>query len=475
MSTSKPQAMFSVTPSQLIKLIDQYTSPVNSKGEEKPMIAPLIWGPPGVGKSSIVNNIAMTRNSRLVPLILSQSDPVDIKGLPVRMDDGTVKWVASSFLPQEYVFHDVSETRYDVCFDHAIDVAVYMFNSDGDEVYRWNDSVLPNMDKLDIGETTITHSGPDWIIELESVPDITVRMNIEEKAILFLDEISTSEPAVQNAALQLVLDRRVGEYSLPHATPVVSAGNREGDGAFIQGLSHPLANRFAHITLKPNVDDFIEWGMYNNVNPIILGYVKAFPDSLSSYDPKALTNGNYGFSTPRTLTMLSEQYEPIEFFESISTETPENVKTEARHMQMAMFAGIIGEKEALRFNDYVTLMHTLPSVDDIISGKETKLNNIERSKSFGLLYSLVQNLKSYHDKYYDPVKDIEDQSVTWTQAKDNIIDFITENFSKEAGAWAAMVIFQQMKLTSKAMRSDAIMRFAQKNVDVMARVARSKR
>jgi len=330
------------------------------------------------------------------------------------------------------------------------------------------------MDKLGIGESTIIHSGPDWTIELESVPDVSVRMNIEEKAILFLDEISTSEPAVQNAALQLVLDRRVGEYSLPHSTPVVSAGNREGDGAFIQGLSHPLANRFAHITLQPDVDDFIEWGMHNAVNPIILGYVKAFPDSLSSYDPKALTNGNYGFSTSRTLTMLSDQYEPIEFFESISSASPENRKTEARHMQMAMFAGIIGEKEALRFADYVTMMHSLPSVVDIMTGKETKITNIERSKSFGLLYSLIQNLKMQYDKYYDETKGNEEQSDQWTIPKDNIINFITDNFSKEAGSWAATVIFQQMKLPSKAMRSDAIMRFAQKNIDVMTRVARSK-
>jgi len=120
--------MFSVSPSQLIKLIDHYTSSINSKGEEKPMIAPLIWGPPGVGKSSIVENIAMSRNARLVPLILSQSDPSDVKGLPVRMDDGKVKWIASSFLPQEHVFYNVEKTKYEVYFDHAIDVSIYMFD-----------------------------------------------------------------------------------------------------------------------------------------------------------------------------------------------------------------------------------------------------------------------------------------------------------------------------------------------------------
>jgi hypothetical protein len=475
-STEKPNNLFPLTPSQLIKLIDYYTSTLDYKGNPKPMVAALVWGAPGIGKSALGKNIADSRNSRLVPLILSQSDPVDIKGLPIRTDDNQVIWVASSFLPQEHIIYNPDKTTHTVSFKHAIGVAVYLFDEDGVEVYRHNDPVLDDLDELGIGTTTISRIGPNWTIELSSVPMVSVTMHIEEKALLFLDEISTAEPAVQNAGLQLVLDRRVGEYTLPHSTPILSAGNRESDGAFVQGLSHPLANRFAHLTLIPDVADFIEWGMMSGrLSAEIMGFAKAYPDCLSSYDPDTLVNGNYGFSTPRTLTMLSDQYAPIEFFESLSAASAENKPLEARHMQMAMIAGLIGEAEALRFTSYLDVMYSLPSAEDIINGTETELGKVERSKSFGLLFSLVQNLKEYHSKYYDDNKGRDEQSSTWTNARDNIIDFITTNYEREAGTWAGTVIFQQMNLTSKSLRSDAMMRFAAKNVEVMKRIGSVKR
>jgi hypothetical protein len=249
---------------------------------------------------------------------------------------------------------------------------------------------------------------------------------------------------------------------------VIAAGNREGDGAFVQGLSHPLANRFVHITLIPDVDDFIEWGMHSNIRPEILGYAKAYPDCLSNYDPDSLTNGNYGFSTPRTLSFLSDQYEDREFFKSIANGA--NVDMDARHMQLAMFSGIIGEKESLRFFNYLDVMNSLPSPEDVMNGTATKIEKVERSKTFGLLFALVQNLKYRFDKYYDPEQSTQPDE--WITAKDNILDFITDNYERESGTWAATVIFQQMGITSKSLRSDAAMRFAAKNVDVMTRVGR---
>lgn len=60
----------------------------------------MIWGPPGVGKSSIVAQIAADGGIGLVDLRLSQLAPTDLRGLPVA-EDGRSTWYPPNFLPQD--------------------------------------------------------------------------------------------------------------------------------------------------------------------------------------------------------------------------------------------------------------------------------------------------------------------------------------------------------------------------------------
>ena len=50
-----------------------------------------------------------------------------------------------------------------------------------------------------------------------------------KQIILFMDEMNSAAPSVQAAAYQLILNRRVGTYSLPDNVVMVAAGNRETD------------------------------------------------------------------------------------------------------------------------------------------------------------------------------------------------------------------------------------------------------
>jgi hypothetical protein len=60
--------------------------------------AAMVWGPPGVGKSSIVAQVAKSNNMELVDLRLSQLAPTDLRGLPVAKD-GRSTWYPPEFLP----------------------------------------------------------------------------------------------------------------------------------------------------------------------------------------------------------------------------------------------------------------------------------------------------------------------------------------------------------------------------------------
>lgn len=65
--------------------------------------AVIVWGPPGVGKTALVNAIAQEAELKLHTLIASSMDPSDVEGLPalkqVALPDGTTATVTDNTLP----------------------------------------------------------------------------------------------------------------------------------------------------------------------------------------------------------------------------------------------------------------------------------------------------------------------------------------------------------------------------------------
>ncbi len=62
-------------------------------------LSTMIWGPPGIGKSSIVGQLSCEHGIDFVDVRLSQLAPTDLRGLPVA-EDGISKWYPPEFLPR---------------------------------------------------------------------------------------------------------------------------------------------------------------------------------------------------------------------------------------------------------------------------------------------------------------------------------------------------------------------------------------
>lgn len=69
-----------------------------------------------------------------------------------------------------------------------------------------------------------------------------------ERALLFLDELTTCPPTVMNALLPVCQERVVGDLQLPDSVAIVAAANPPSMAVNGQELSAPIANRFLHLT-----------------------------------------------------------------------------------------------------------------------------------------------------------------------------------------------------------------------------------
>jgi hypothetical protein len=102
---------------------------------------------------------------------------------------------------------------------------------------------------------------------------------------------------VTAAAYQLILDRRLGDYRVPDGWALFAAGNRQGDRGVVYTMPSPLANRFTHYEVEPNLDDWSEWAYAHGIDDRLIAFLRFRPDLLFDFDP-AHTSG--AFPSPRT-------------------------------------------------------------------------------------------------------------------------------------------------------------------------------
>ncbi len=72
---------------------------LNTLVSNRLMLSTMLWGPPGIGKSSIVAQTATAHGLEMVDLRLSQLAPTDLRGLPVA-ENGISRWYPPEFLPR---------------------------------------------------------------------------------------------------------------------------------------------------------------------------------------------------------------------------------------------------------------------------------------------------------------------------------------------------------------------------------------
>jgi len=260
-----------------------------------------IWGAPGIGKSSIVKQVAQERGLEFTDLRLSLMDPTDLKGIPFfDKDNHEAVWAKPNFLPKD--------------------------------------------------------------------PD--------SQGILFLDEINTAPPSVQASAYQLVLDRKVGDYELPSGWSIVAAGNNESDRGVVYRMPPPLANRFVHLDMEVDFEDWKAWAYHNDIDSAVIGFLNFDKEKIFLFDP---AKNEKSFPTPRSWEYVDKV---------LKTGLSSNLLYDT-------IAGAVGKECATAFLSFRSVMDELPDIEKVVAG-EIEAFSTDNQVLFALITGIVSHL--YHDR-----------------------------------------------------------------------------
>jgi hypothetical protein len=249
------------------------------------------------------------------------------------------------------------------------------------------------------------------------LPD-AVLASKHKQIILFMDEMNSAAPAVQAAAYQLILNRRVGTYQLPDNVVMIAAGNREADKGVTYRMPAPLANRFIHLEMAVSWDDYSFWATENRIHKDVVGYLTFSKKDLYDFDPKSSSRA---FATPRSWTFVSELLD--------DDDTDDNTLTD-------LIAGAVGEGLAIKFMAHRKVASKMPDPQDILAGKVKKMDTKEISAMYSLAVSLCYELKDSSDK----------NTKNWNDQVNNFFQFIMDNFETELVIMSTKLALTQYNL-----------------------------
>jgi ATPase family associated with various cellular activities (AAA) len=261
----------------------------------------LISGPPGGGKTSIVEQACAAAKADLIVMHPVVSDPTDFKGMPwVKQDEAT-------FLPFGDLQQLISAKRLTVCF---------------------------------------------------------------------MDDLGQATPAVQAAAMQLILGRHVNGHKVSQHVVFIAATNRRQDRAGVSGILEPVKSRFTSLVeLGAHVDDWCQWAASTNIAPEVIAYIRFRPDALSEFKPTADISNS---PCQRTWASVSRL---------LALDLP-------RDLQIPAFYGAVGEARGGEFVSFLRVWQSMVSPDAVLTAPDTTPIPTEASALCAIALAIATRVKN---------------------------------------------------------------------------------
>ena len=222
-----------------------------------------LWGPPGVGKSDILAQIAEEGNNLLIDLRMALLDPTDIKGYPYRDEaDNKMKWAAPAELPSEelasqyetvYLFLDelnsappsVQATAYQLILnrrvgnyvlpDNVVLAAAGNRDTDKGVTYRMPSPLANRFLHL---EVEVNHSDwQTWAVDFGIIPDVVGYLAFAKQDLFDFDPKSSSRSFATPRSWAFVSQMLEGS-DMSHDEEMDIVTGLVGEGMAIKFMNH---------------------------------------------------------------------------------------------------------------------------------------------------------------------------------------------------------------------------------------------
>ena len=169
------------------------------------------------------------------------------------------------------------------------------------------------------------------------------------KSALILEELSDAPVPMQNALCSVIYDRRAGNLQLSDQLFIIATGNRTEDKSGANRITSKLAGRTRRFDFSENIDDWTVWALDNDIDPVLIQFLRFRPGLLSDFDANRFAN-----PTPRTwerVNLIPESLAKDLFYENV--------------------AGEVGEAAAAEYTGFRKIYASLPDVDSVLLSPDT--------------------------------------------------------------------------------------------------------
>jgi hypothetical protein len=223
---------------------------------------------------------------------------------------------------------------------------------------------VPNMDLGDIAMPVIDHEAK----VTRYYPNSRFKIHLGKPVITMLDEYSKGFDPVKNMLHPMleVSNPRLGDVPIHPDSIVFLTGNLSSD-AVGDNLKAHSRNRIIPLTVrKPDADEWLEWAVNNDIEPVVMAWVRQFPHALASYTDEAQGDNPYIYN-PKKMQMA--------FVSPRSLERASNIvkvrdKIDADTLIAAM-SGAIGEAASRDMQAFIEYQDQLPTWENMIKNSKT--------------------------------------------------------------------------------------------------------
>ena len=132
---------------------------------------------------------------------------------------------------------------------------------------------------------------PRWAYEANSQPTI-----------IHFEELNRAPQFVRNAALQILLEREIGEFKFNGNVIMMASGNLgDEDGTDVEEFDSALNNRLIHVSHTLSVEEWLGDFASGSCHKLITSFIKAHPEQMYK-----TSDNTKAYATPRSWTMLSK-------------------------------------------------------------------------------------------------------------------------------------------------------------------------